>query len=131
MRQNIARLHHRCQLLTDQIRSANTRRASKMVRGWIDIADALEVSDTAAMNYAARDVDPLPVLYDFSGRPFIWLRALAAWISRQAHSFRTYHELRRAGRLPGQIRTEGGKADKPKQRRRVKPAVRASERRSG
>lgn len=118
--QNVARLRRRCRLLTTKLHATNKRRAVTLYQGWEDISAALDVSDTTAMEYAGRPVDPLPVWYDHASRPCIGLRALQAWVARQAHFFRTYHALKRAGKLPGQIRTEG-----KKQRRQIKPATRA------
>lgn len=121
MRENVARLRRQCRSLAAKLLAAGVRKSTAPYRGWDDIAAVLEVSDTTAQGYAARDVDPLPVRYDFANRPCLGRRALGAWVARQAHYFRTYHELKRTGRLPGQVRTEGKK--EKRQRRQIKPAI--------
>lgn len=117
---NVARLRRQNRILTEKLRASARKRVAVLV-GWQDIAAALEVSDTTAMAYANREIDPLPVWYGHDvSRPRIGLGALRAWVKRQAHFFRTYHALKRAGQLPGQVRTYG-----KKQRRQVKAAVKA------
>jgi len=78
-----------------------------ILREWIDIAAALEVSEDTAQRYAARPFDPLPVYYDHAGRPCLRRDAVAAWIDRQSLFYHSYHALKAIGQLPGQRRARG------------------------
>lgn len=97
------------------------QRAEEAHEGWKEIAAALGTCDKTAMRLSVRDYDPLPVRFDFLERPYIYTTALKSWLNRQDLPSHAYHELRRLGRLPGQIRRKthtksGRKALSPVQR---------------
>lgn len=73
--------------------------------GWAEIARSLCVVERTARRLSERDYDPLPVRFDFLDRPYIYVTALKSWLNRQDLPAHAYRELRRLGRLPGQIRT--------------------------
>lgn len=83
------------------------QRAEVAYEGWKEIASALRVDEKTAYRYSIRAYDPLPVRVDFAERYYIYQTALKSWINRQDLPCHAYHELRRVGRLPGQIRIAG------------------------
>ncbi len=108
------------------------KRSEDACEGWEEIAEALCVVERTARRLSERDYDPLPVRFDFLERPYIFITAMKSWLNRQDLPSHAYHELRRLGRLPGQIRTakrteKGNKKRSPVQRakascrRRVRP----------
>lgn len=91
---------------------------AEVLKGWDNIAAVLEVRRSAAMRYAKRDVDPLPVWYDHAERPRLHVAAAQAWIDRQALFYRTFHAMKAAGLLPSQRRAAARAAGAKKKRRR-------------
>lgn len=79
------------------------RPARALLREWKDIAEALDVSVDSVQRYAARNVDPLPVVYDHACRPSIFVSALQDWVDRNTHAFAAYHAMRAQGVHPSQL----------------------------
>lgn len=125
--ESVARLRRQHDQLKQQrpVPPEKPKKRTKIV-GWDHIAAALEVSDVTAQSYAGRDIDPLPVFYDHASRPAVMMSALNAWMDRQTFFFRTYHVLREANMLPGQVRLRGEPITK-KRRKATKAGVRSRE----
>jgi hypothetical protein len=64
----------------------------RVLRGWKDIANHLEVTDRAARERATRPFDPLPVFYDHRG-PFAFVDALDQWVARSVFAYKSHLRL--------------------------------------
>ena len=54
----------------------------RLLFGWKEIASAVGCSVDGAQKFAARNVDPLPVFYDFAERPTCRSDVMAMWLDR-------------------------------------------------
>ena len=81
----------------DSAQAASPTTKPKLYLGWKEIACALRVVTDTAQKYAARNVDPLPVFYDFAERPTVRSDVMADWVDRQMLPYQAFQSLRSRG----------------------------------
>ncbi|WP_438028989.1 hypothetical protein [Sorangium sp. So ce233] len=77
------------------------------LKGWKEIAEALQCSEDSAQRAAVRPFDPLPVYYDPWGNPETWRSGALAWRHRNTLPAFAYKALEEAGMLSSQRAADG------------------------